>query len=333
MTTRSNVPWPVAAPAPPARAAVWRAWTPAEICLLVYFGWCLLLLALKVPPGDGVWLGRDLLVCAGVVVFHFLTARLRAGGAGFAWDVARHGYAIFVALPLAYQQAGSFGTRFLPLLESRLIGWDRALFGINWLTRRPPAAGALGAILEAAYLSNYLLLPFTLGLGAALAWPRRRPWQAAAATTEAWAEEPQPRARDWSRMDAELRILCGALLAALLLCYAVFPFFPAITPRLYFPALRQAGSDALRTLNWDLLSRFSIPYGIFPSGHVAGPAALGAALAALRFRGLGLAFLTLSVLVAIATVYGDYHFASDALAGFIAGLLGAAIALGLARRQ
>lgn len=312
---------PALAPAAPSRPAAnprWQALTPAEWGLLAYLGYCeLLLIALPLTTGAVDWLLLDGGLVAAVIALHVWVARLRPGAGAFAADVFRHAFALFFVLPFAYQQAGSFGTRFVPLLENRLLAWDRVWFGIDWLSRRPHAAGGWGLLFEAAYLSNYVFMLLTLILGAALPFLRRP----AAATPAA--------GRNWSAAADEVRALVGAMIVALLLCYAVFPFFPAVTPRLYFPALRHVGANPLQALNWALLGRFSIPYGIFPSGHVAGPAAVGAMLAARRWRGWAVFFLIVAVLIAVATVYGNYHFASDAVAGFAVGLLGCGLALAL----
>lgn len=311
---------------------VWRAWTPTELALLAFFLWCLLLLALTgaraLQPG---WAGCDFAMLAAIITLHWLLPAIRRRGGNrvgfpvrglFAGEALRHGFAIFIALPLAYKESGSFGTQLMPLLENRLITWDRVLFGVNWLTRRPPGDGALATLLEGAYLSNYLLLLLTFILALALPLWRYR----------AQARRHLDAAGAGAAAALDLRAICGSLVLALLLCYAVFPLFPAITPRLYFPNLHRVGPNPLQGLNWELLSRFSIPYGIFPSGHVAGATAVGSLLAAKKWRGWAAFFLLAALLIAVATVYGDYHFVCDAAAGFGAGALGWWLAEGLQRR-
>jgi membrane-associated phospholipid phosphatase len=213
-------------------------------------------------------------------------------------------------LPIAYSQAGSFGTTLVPSLENWLIAIDRYVFGINWYLRQPPAPGAANTLFQSAYLANYALLFLAFVLAATLrAAPStqvgRRSWR------ERLGEGSDP---------VMLHSICGSIMCGLLFCYAIFPLLPAVTPRLYFPALRHPLESTVQDVNWSLLSRYSIPYGIFPSGHVAGPVAIGCALAARRRRVLSAVFLVAALLIAIATVYGNYHFVCDAVGGWLAGV-------------
>jgi|KBSMisStandDraft_5_1062788.scaffolds.fasta_scaffold102518_3 membrane-associated phospholipid phosphatase len=101
--------------------------------------------------------------------------------------------------------------------------------------------------------------------------------------------------------------------------YALFPYFPTRPPRYIFPEMEPPQiSTWVRHFNLFLLSRATIHVGVFPSAHVS--AAFSSAWAmfltkpARRFWGWVL--LVYAVSVAIATIYGRYHYAADALAGF-----------------
>ncbi|MBI5086790.1 MAG: phosphatase PAP2 family protein [Acidobacteria bacterium] len=125
--------------------------------------------------------------------------------------------------------------------------------------------------------------------------------------------------------DAYSILLFGTLTA-----YALYPFFPSEPPRSVFPSSDLPVLSALRRLNLAIVGQYGIHTSVFPSGHSA--AAFSAAFAVMRLlparRWLGRAFLALAASIAVATVYGRYHFAVDA----IAGLALAWLALGLSYR-
>ena len=109
--------------------------------------------------------------------------------------------------------------------------------------------------------------------------------------------------------------------------YALFPYFPTRPPRYVFPAMESPQiSTWARHLNLYLLNRATIHVGVFPSAHVS--AAFSSAWAMFLIkpprRVWGWLLLVYAVSVAIATIYGRYHYAADALAGFAISVLAAA---------
>ncbi len=274
--------------------SVWTLWF-AGLCLIhpegaPFWPWIplnLLLLGVLLPLGGRLRASAYLPPRGGVLGYFFLQ--------------------LFLVLPLVYEEAGAFRQRLVPALpvEHWLSGLDRGLFGLNWRHRLPPALGLANDFWQAVYLLNYLLL--FLGLLLAIRPCLRRPS----------AAETAPGERPPCLHRAEAMV--GAMLSALMLSYCFFPLLPGITPRLYYPQLHQPADGWLHNLNWWLLGRFSIPYGIFPSAHVAGPIALGCALSARREMWGGL-FLLGGGLIAVATVMGDYHFIVDALGGVLVGI-------------
>lgn len=115
-----------------------------------------------------------------------------------------------------------------------------------------------------------------------------------------------------------------------LLSYAVIPFLPTRPPRVVFPGV---GSPeivtSIRIYNLVVLSRAGIHTGVWPSAHVSSTfaAAWGMFLCFSERKRFGWIFLVYATSVAIATVYGRYHFAVDAVAGFLVSL----VAWGIAR--
>ena len=75
----------------------------------------------------------------------------------------------------------------------------------------------------------------------------------------------------------------------------------------------------LRKMNFWLLDHYSVQACIFPSGHVAAVTAVALAVRKHAPR-LGALFLFLAASVTLATVYGRYHYAADAVAGALVGV-------------
>jgi membrane-associated phospholipid phosphatase len=101
--------------------------------------------------------------------------------------------------------------------------------------------------------------------------------------------------------------------------YALFPYFPTRPPRYVFPDMEPPHvSTWVRHFNLFLLSRATIHVGVFPSAHVSAAfsSAWGMFLTKPARRIWGWVLLVYALSVAIATVYGRYHYAVDALAGF-----------------
>jgi membrane-associated phospholipid phosphatase len=104
-----------------------------------------------------------------------------------------------------------------------------------------------------------------------------------------------------------------------LLSYALVPFLRLQPPRVAFP-----GTDvpqiptAIRTLNLVVLSGAGIHSGVFPSAHVSSTfaAAWGMFATMPERKRYGWIFIVYAISVAIATIYGRYHYAADAAAGF-----------------
>ena len=112
--------------------------------------------------------------------------------------------------------------------------------------------------------------------------------------------------------------------------YALYPFFPSEPPRAVFPAADLPVMSALRQFNLAILGEYGIHMSVFPSGHAA--AAFSSAFAMRRLLPehpwAGRRYLALASLIAVATVYGRYHFAIDSLAGLGMALLAAAVSRG-----
>jgi membrane-associated phospholipid phosphatase len=118
-----------------------------------------------------------------------------------------------------------------------------------------------------------------------------------------------------------------AYLAGTLGAYALFPFFPSDPPRVVFPAEDLPNViTALRHLNLWIVGGYGIHSSVFPSAHVSSvlSAAWGLRAAIPKRPWIWRWFALYGVAVAIATLYGRYHYAVDAVAGAAISLLGIA---------
>lgn len=176
------------------------------------------------------------------------------------------------------------------LAIQRLEAW---VFGsqvsYRWIRELP--SPALSWILHACYLAYYpILYASPLGL-----------WVA-------------------GRRDAS-RHTIFAVMATFYLCYVAFLFFPVAGPRYAFDAAHNAASDVwpARVTQW-LLDHGDSWGAAFPSSHVA--ASLVATGMALRYwRALGLMLMPFTAGLMLAVVYGQFHYAVDALAGLVVAAL------------
>lgn len=109
----------------------------------------------------------------------------------------------------------------------------------------------------------------------------------------------------------------------------LMPLFPSADPRLAFPGQDlPARLSPVRSANLFLLDHLDIRLSVFPSGHVTvGLAtAFGLWLAWPTRKRVGAAFFLVACAVALAAVYGRYHYTVDVLAGAAVSLAAAGVA-------
>lgn len=184
-------------------------------------------------------------------------------------------------------------------LENAWVVWDRLLLD-SWGMRRviESTGSVLPGYFEFCYLLVYAVGPLTIAMVYAL-----------------------------NKRELVDRVLV-VYLAGTLTAYALFPYFPSAPPRTVFPTTDLPRViTPFREFNLWLLAGYGIHSSVFPSAHVS--SAFAAAWALLVFvrekRWLGWVMLGYAISVAIATVYGRYHYTVDALAGLA--ISGAAFAL------
>ncbi|MGH9584883.1 MAG: phosphatase PAP2 family protein [Bryobacteraceae bacterium] len=119
-------------------------------------------------------------------------------------------------------------------------------------------------------------------------------------------------------------------LTGTLLAYALFPYFPSQPPRIAFPASSAPHVTTwVRTLNLAILNAATIHVGVFPSAHVSSAFSAAWAMFLLlpRRKAVGWVFVFYALSVAVATVYGRYHYIADVAAGFAVSLAAAGVCL------
>jgi membrane-associated phospholipid phosphatase len=175
-------------------------------------------------------------------------------------------------------------------LERAWIVWDRWLLDTAHLRAAIESAGPLiPSFLEICYVLVYAIAPISVAI-LLLHHHRDR-----------------------------LSLFWLAYLAGTLAAYGLFPYFPSDPPRTVF-----AGKDlphivtVFRRFNLAILGEYGIHSSVFPSAHVSSAfaCAWGLLLTMPDRKRYGALVAVFALSVAIATIYGRYHFATDALAGF-----------------
>jgi membrane-associated phospholipid phosphatase len=222
-----------------------------------------------------------------------LAAPLRARRVPLDWLVLTIGPVMYVELRWIIAGVG------LPHRDGLVIAWERMLFPTNPSATLAPLlpSFALSEALHLAYAAYYLLVylpPIALYL--------RGRREAFVATVLA------------------LTIVYGA-------CFVVYALFPVDGPR-YLVGPAGAPVGPVRAFVLALLEQGSSRGTAFPSSHVA--ASVVSSLCAMQYQrrvGLVVAFVTAAL--TIATVYGGFHYAVDALVGVILGGLAWVVSVGV----
>jgi len=200
---------------------------------------------------------------------------------------------------LAYREMGRFALPHTAYpLESRWVVWDRLFLNGGGRAAIEFLGPVWPSVLEIAYALVYTLAP--LALAALYLYGRR------------------------SQIDRFLTVF----VLGVLLCYVQFPFWPSEPPRTVF-----SGQDLptyitiFRRFNLWMLGNYGIHTSVFPSAHVAGAlsVAYGMRQAIPERKWLYRALFVIAALIALATVYGRYHYLADATYGAVVATFAAAL--------
>ena len=194
-------------------------------------------------------------------------------------------------LLLAYWSSGLLFAAPMPWAEGALVEIDRVL-AIDRAAASTPRWAA--ELLELTYISVYPLIPLALAIHL-FATP---------------APDPE---RFWT-----------VILVTDFVCFAVLPWIQTRPPRAFQTA--DPWIARFRRINLRVLGKTSIQVNTFPSGHAA--EALAAALLVIGAPAPLVAFVAVNaVSISAGAVLGRYHYAADAIAGWMVAL-GVWVALG-----
>ena len=275
-------------------AAATRRFTGIDLATLAYVGLATVAVLLSfqgdpIPGWEWLFVAHALLV-----VLVLLAPRARAGSAAgrflAEWYPMLLLAALYGEIGVLTLDAGFQNDLGIQRFEAWVFGSQVAY---RWIREEPNAM--LSWILHSCYLAYYpILYASPLGL---------------------WLV---------GRREASRRTIF-AVMVTFYLCYVVFLFFPVAGPRYAFDAAHNAATNVgpARFAQW-LLDRGDSWGAAFPSSHVA--ASVVATGMALRYwRALGWVLLPFTAGLILAVVYGQFHYAVDALAGLVV----AAVILGI----
>lgn len=178
-----------------------------------------------------------------------------------------------------------------------VAGLDDLLFGGQPSLTFAPALphAAVSEVMHLTYLSYYALTV----IGGVALWTRR------------------------DDGDAFPRAL-HAIVFTMLVCYTTYIVFPVVGPPFHWPELHHAGLHGFFRDALDGLLVLDKPTGAFPSSHVAVTVAFLCAFWR-HLRPMFWATLAPASLLIVSTVYVRAHYACDAIAGLVVGLVASAI--------
>ena len=184
-------------------------------------------------------------------------------------------------LLLGYWTSGLLFAAPMPRVEAVLAGIDRWL-GVERTARMLPRW--LGEVLEIAYAGVYPLVPLALVI-------------------RVLTVVPADPGRFWA-----------VILITDFICFACLAWIQTRPPRaLHAP---EPWDTPVRRLNLRLLGSTSIQVNTFPSGHAAEAVAAALLVSAAPWP-IAAAMAVGAALVSAGTVFGRYHYAADAIAGWI----------------
>jgi membrane-associated phospholipid phosphatase len=214
-------------------------------------------------------------------------------GLGVFGRALREVYPLLLLVPLYSSLDLLNGMDQVRVYDPVVRGWEQAIFGAQvsqaWWQASP--SRLLSTVFHLSYFSYYLIVPLPL------IW--------FAVTRDAF----------------NLRRSVLIIFATFLACYLWVILFPVAGPYYEFPRPPEWFLDNFPArLVYATLSTGSSYGAAFPSSHVAGTVA--AAIAGwLGSRKLGLILLIPTVLLTVGVVYAQMHYAVDALAGALTGIM------------
>jgi len=264
-----------------------RGYNPTDILAMVYLAGVsiLILVAGREAAGWGVRLAVYAALLGVVALLRFVPRRLPR-----VLQFLRESYTL-AALPVAYGDLDWLNRLISTGYHDELVmRWDLALFGSHphlYLSRILPYP-FLSDLLHACYLLYIALVPV---LGITLYLQNR---------------------------EHAFRVLATTVTLTMYSCYAFFIALPVQGPY-EFHGRPEGVPGLVPDLVYAMLDKGSSVGTAFPSSHVAGAIAV-AVMSTWFSRRLSYVMVVLALGIGVATVYGGFHYAIDAVAGFAYGL-------------
>ena len=263
------------------------------LAFLLYSGTLAVILPVAPAIRNRVWIWNAAVILAGGLLIG-----LQSEKTARAISIVRD-WLILALVLLAYREMGWFAMPHAgTAMESHMVVWDRLVLRGGGKAAIEALGPILPSVLEIAYALVYTLAPFSIAVLYLYGYRRR--------------------------VDQFLFIF----VLGVLLCYGQFPFWPSEPPRAVF-----AGQDIpafntiFRRFNLWMLGNYGIHTSVFPSAHVAGAfaAAFGIRQAMPAHKWVTRFLSVIAILIAIATVYGRYHYMADAAAGLLMAVIALAV--------
>jgi membrane-associated phospholipid phosphatase len=184
---------------------------------------------------------------------------------------------------IAYWGTGQLFVAPVPSLERGLLAIDRGLRVDDIAARLPPP---IVEILELAYTAVYPLVPIALWLA---------------------LEQGISADRFWT-----------VVLVTDYICFGMLPWFQTRPPRSL--GVQTPWRSRWRPINMRVLDAGSVQVNTFPSGHAAEAMAVFLILGTASWP-ISAALLVCALAISAGAVFGRYHYAADAIAGWLVALL------------
>lgn len=238
----------------------------------------------------GFQLPYSVIVLVGTAIVTFMAPAVRRQGSGGRFGGEFYPVLLTIAL---YTEVGLYNLKGGISHDLLIAKWEFLIFSgqpsLQWSTAWPNPI--LSSILHLSYFSYYMIV---LGIPLALWFSGRR--------------------------DSAVRTIL-LMMITFYICYTWFRLFPVAGPRFLHSLPDNA---AMRTpvalFVHKLVSGGSAWGTAFPSSHVA-VAFVNAGTAFRCWRRLGMIAWIMAVLLAFSTVYGQFHYAIDAVAGALLGIV------------
>lgn len=273
----------------------------SEYIVFAFFAWTSVL-ALMLPVAAAIR-ARTLFANLLILLIYFGLLRFRS----LDWVQIARDWIPQGLIVLAYKEMGWFApASHSHRLEQGWIVWDRIFLDQYHGRFLIESAGfVLPFLLELSYVVVYALPPVTMLIVYRLG------------------------------MRGRADLVLTVYLLGMFLSYAQFPFWPSEPPRVVFPGQDLPNIETvIRRFSLWIVGSYGIHTSVFPSAHVSGAIAAAMVMAYVfpSRKGLITAYFLYAILVAVATVYGRYHYAVDAVAGMAIGVLALPLGIWLARR-